>query len=251
VIKVTRTAEPEVLARLGPGWVRAHVKDVQEEKAKLNFGEGVYGHDDVRWALRQMQHSKCCYCEVHMDEYTPRHVEHWRPKAAVKQDDDALELKPGYYWLAYKWDNLFLACTLCNSVHKRTLFPLRDPARRARSHLDSLLDEEPLLLRPDEDDPDHHIEWRHDQPRGLTDRGRATVEVVGLIRDNDSRRTELLKRLDLAHRRLLRIHGHPDFEDDAEEYREQLRTAKRTESPFSAMARAYLATLNIPEDWAI
>ena len=125
MIKITRTDAPEILARLGPGWAHTHVKDLEEGKAKLNFGEGVYGHADVRSALRAMQHSKCCYCEVHMDEYTPRHVEHWRPKGAVKQDEDAPELKPGYFWLAYTWDNLFLACWLCNSVHKRTLFPLR------------------------------------------------------------------------------------------------------------------------------
>jgi hypothetical protein len=46
--------------------------------------------------------------------------------------------QPGYFWLAYVWANLFLACQLCNQSFKKNLFPLADPAKRARSHLHDL-----------------------------------------------------------------------------------------------------------------
>jgi len=253
VIRIERIAEPAVLARLGAVWTAIHEGEFAEDpdgyldgSNKLAIKEHVYGHDDVRAALRAMQHSKCCYCEVGLDNYMARHVEHWRPKGAVRQDNDSPEVKPGYYWLAYQWDNLFLACTLCNSVNKGVRFPLRNPAERARSHLDSVLRERPLLLRPDTDDPADHIEWRRDQPRGRSDAGWATIEVIGLIRDDDPRRTAAFKALEIGHARIWKMHARPEFEDDARAILDELRQALSADSPFCAMSRAYLATLSFP-----
>ncbi|WP_165191642.1 hypothetical protein [Caulobacter soli] len=258
MIRIARTAAPAALTRLGANWAKAHEEAfLQAPQAYLDGDQSlpvkvhVYGHDDVRIALRDMQHSKCCYCEVHMDEYMARHVEHWRPKGGVCQDRDGPELKPGYYWLAYDWDNLLLACVVCNSLNKGTQFPLRDPTRRARSHLDVLADEAPLLLRPDHDDPDDHIEWRDDQPRGRTDEGWATIEVVGLIRDDDPRRTKAFKAIELAYERLLKMSNHAAFQVEAQAYLEQLRLAVDPRSEFSAMARSYLAPLPFPQSFQL
>src|SRR5207248_2896103 len=73
-------------------------------------------------------------------------VEHFRPKGGYKQRETDELKRPGYYWLAYAWDNLFCSCQLCNQRFKRNLFPLRDGRRRARSHTHKLDKEQPLPL---------------------------------------------------------------------------------------------------------
>ncbi len=247
MIRITRSASPDVLVRraqVARGELEVRYDLFPDEHLSgdltLAVNAGLWGHDEVRAELRVMQHSKCCYCEVHMDAYTPRHVEHWRPKGGVKQTSGDPELKPGYYWEAYEWENLFLSCVVCNSVNKGVRFPLQEPALRARSHHDPVNLEQPLLLKPDIDDPDRHIQWVWDQPRGLSPEGRATIEVVGLIRDNDARRTRALKLVKTSTDRLLKYHlDHPVL---AAELLQELREARRLESEFSAMVNAYLAT---------
>nr|WP_239015299.1 AAA family ATPase [Archangium violaceum] len=77
---------------------------------------------------------KCAFCESQLAHISYGDVEHFRPKAGWRQEEGGPLGRPGYYWLAYEWTNLFLACTLCNQQFKRNLFPLRTPSRRARSH---------------------------------------------------------------------------------------------------------------------
>lgn len=66
-----------------------------------------YKVKDVKNALDQLYHGKCAFCETKIEQ---SHVEHYRPKSI-------------YYWLAYSWDNLILACATCNQ-HKRQQFEL-------------------------------------------------------------------------------------------------------------------------------
>src|SRR5690606_12865612 len=115
---------------------------------------------------------------------------------------------PGYYWLAYEWQNLFLACRRCNGQYKRNLFPLRDPGRRARHHRASLPRESPLLIDPGEEEPEEFISFREDVPVGIDNgsRGEETIRVLGLRRENlGEERRKLLRiaraLLDFARRR--------------------------------------------------
>lgn len=253
MIKVTKGAAPAVLGRLGPGHVKSHSDLFDAEPAaylagdkKISIATHVYGDEEVRAALAVAQHGKCCFCEVEIEHpYMHRHVEHWRPKGGVRQTADGADLHPGYYWLAYDWDNLFLACVVCNSTHKGTTFPLEDPAMRARSHNDALDAETPMLLKPDVDDPADHIEWIDDQPRGLTERGWHTIDAAGLIRQDDVKRTRRFLALRQAYDRLQKIHTNtdPTVMQIAADYRRELQDSVLPTSPFSAMARAYLDAL--------
>lgn len=58
-----------------------------------------YKYKDIRSRLDTTHCGKCAFCETSDQQLD---VEHYRPK------------KGGYYWLAYSWDNLLLACTKCN-----------------------------------------------------------------------------------------------------------------------------------------
>ncbi len=143
----------------------------------------IYGNRAVKDALMSAQHNKCCYCErsrarVELD------VEHYRPKGAVKQSRREKEIHPGYYWLAYVWDNLYLSCKECNSSWKTILFPLSNPKKRVRSHGGNLSGEKPLFVNPGAEDPRKHLRYRYDAPYPLTKKGEVTIKELGLLGEN-------------------------------------------------------------------
>jgi hypothetical protein len=122
-------------------------------------------------------------------------VEHYRPKAGFSQGKRGRIEGPGYYWLAYEWSNLLLCCAICNQRFKRSLFPLADPTKRARSHRHDVRLEEPLFIDPATQDPEEHISFRQEIPFpvGGSRAGKATIEALGLDREilNERRRDRL------------------------------------------------------------
>lgn len=164
----------------------ANTSDYEDGTRTFEFARNIYGHRTVKEALCDAQYAKCCYCEGRFGPspaFAAADVEHYRPKGATKQDEDSERLFPGYYWLAYSWANLYLSCQTCNRSHKKDLFPLADPARRARSHRNNVADENPLLLDPgNTEGVERHIIFRRERAVGLTDEGRRTICVIGLNR---------------------------------------------------------------------
>ena len=140
-----------------------------------------YKRTAVKDILLSMHHGKCCYCESKLPNL---HVEHFRPKAAVRQCRAAKVEFPGYYWLTYSWRNLLLACLECNSTYKGAMFPLENPSRRARTHNDDVSRERRLFVNPAEEDPRRHIRFQEDLPVARTRRGRHTIQGLGLRRPN-------------------------------------------------------------------
>ncbi len=204
----------------------------------------------MRKALERVQHAKCCYCEALPEKpYAHLHVEHWRPKAYSKQSRDAQELRPGYYWLAYDWDNLFLSCHFCNTSNKGNIFPLSNPDDRARSHHANLAAEMPLLLKPDgAEDLRDHIGFHEEVPIGKTSKGRETVVILGLDRTDHTVRLKLLNELKRCREVVLTYHHDPS--QAALEYVTQARgiieRAVRPEAPFSAMSVAFIERNPLP-----
>lgn len=182
MIRVHKPGEaPPILGERGPLLTAQCCRAVAEARAPA-FDESVYNHASVKQALAAAQHDKCCYCEARISPASFGDVEHFRPKAAVRQSWASPDLRPGYYWLAYTWNNLFLACEVCNRKYKSTLFPLADPARRARSPeaQEALAGESPLLLDPAADDPERFIGFRDEVPFGRDVRGETTIAFLGL-----------------------------------------------------------------------
>jgi uncharacterized protein (TIGR02646 family) len=159
----------------------------------------VYGAPEVKRQLVEDQHGKCCFCESKVG--TDGDVEHFRPKGGWRQVPTDPLTSPGYYWLAYDWDNLFLCCSACNTRNKRNLFPLRDPLARATAHTGDLTREDPLFLNPAACDPEAFIGFRAEIPYPIDDNlaGKETIASLGLAREilNERRRDRLalLRRL--------------------------------------------------------
>ena len=209
---------------------------------KFSFNTALYGHESVKHALVVAQHSKCCFCESKIG--FDGDVEHFRPKAGYCQAEGEPLLKPGYYWLAYDWDNLLLSCPACNQRFKKNYFPLVDPATRAKTHSDDIASEVPLFINPAERDPEEFISFRKEIPYPINDNpfGKATISALGLDREilNERRRDYLAKLIllrkivDLEHEMPQNQKGRQVLED-AKRF---LRDAVGDKAEYAAMARA-------------
>lgn len=191
-----RTAVPTALARRGGVATAALVRKAQAGAVDFTFRSSLYGHATVKEALFEAQHDKCAFCESKIRDVAYGDVEHFRPKAAVEVGGALV--KPGYFWLAYEWDNLYVSCQICNQQHKRNAFPVAGP--RATRQNPDLRAEQAVFIDPGHEEPSDHIEFIDSAAHGRTARGQATVGALGLNRSplDDSRRT-LIK----LHRALL------------------------------------------------
>ena len=244
MIKILRPSS--VSARLQQNGSRqTRLDSAAYDAAPIEFRSGkkfpdrdYYRSPDVKDTLYKAQHSKCCYCEKLL-ESPDLQVEHFRPKGAYRQSADEPYGYPGYYWLAYDWNNLLLACPTCNK-NKDATFPLSNPDQRAISHHDDLSIESALLIDPAAIDPRDHIGFVDDAPRYLSDRGRCTVAVLGLCRDQ---LTELrLKRLRRIRQYWSIYRGGPPYDQEAIVF---LRDAIREDAQFSSMAMDFLASVGL------
>jgi uncharacterized protein (TIGR02646 family) len=148
------------------------------------FDSGVYSHASVKEALIAAQYGKCCFCESKITHISYGDIEHFRPKAGYCQTLKGTLERPGYYWLAYEWENLLLCCQLCNQRHKRNYFPLANPRARAICHRDSVRNERPIFINPADEDPEKHTSFRKEVPFAVNGnrRGRKTIQALGLDR---------------------------------------------------------------------
>ncbi|MFM9948081.1 MAG: hypothetical protein ACKV1O_09100 [Saprospiraceae bacterium] len=165
---------------------------------KFRFDNSVYGHESVKQQLIADQHDKCCFCEAKFSDNSFGDVEHYRPKGAYKKKEAKSNTYPGYYWLAYDWNNLMYSCEKCNRKHKKNDYPLDDETTRKlfHNHANTLTGEERLLINPIEEDPSVFIIFKEEVPvpvnRSL--KGATSIKSYGLERMNNSR-LEYLKLL--------------------------------------------------------
>ena len=181
MIKIEKPTEPpKTLIEKGAVANRENCAAYDSGQREFKFREGIYRARSVKDALLRAQYGKCCYCESEVRSISYGDVEHYRPKGAVKQAEN----HPGYYWLAYDWNNLLFSCEVCNRSHKGTLFPLKNPDDRARSHHDNIDAEQPLFVNPAIEDPRRHIRFQGESPVPRTKVGRKTIEGIGLRRED-------------------------------------------------------------------
>ena len=184
---------PNILSTKGVEATADLIKKVSNG-VELEFNSAIYAHSDVKEALRTLQYDKCCFCESKISHIAYGDVEHYRPKAGWVQNDEPIN-KPGYYWLAYDWDNLLLCCQICNQRYKKNYFPIQIEADRAIDHTIDKNKEKPLFIHPVNDDPEEHIEFNEDVPKAVNGsvKGMATIEKLGLDREllNKQRKTKL------------------------------------------------------------
>jgi uncharacterized protein (TIGR02646 family) len=240
-----RVAKPEqapaILRNRGQRTTEANRQAFANGKRVFEFDSSIYGAKSVKSALKKAQHDKCAFCESKVSHIAHGDVEHYRPKGGVRQNaSDPLD-QPGYFWLAYVWENLFFACQLCNQSFKKNMFPLADPSRRARSHLDDLTAEEPMLIHPAEEKPSALIGFREEIAFPIDDhpRARTTIEVLGLNREALAEmRLDRLKPYMVLRQRLAHLSAN---DEEARQIRALFEEAVLPKAQYSSMVRALLS----------
>jgi len=149
---------PESLAFLEARAQKVLTAKVRREEAlRLWEMQGNQAFQEVRSTLKAMAAGleRCMYCE----DSAGTDIEHFWPKSEYPER-------------AFNWDNYLLACSSCNSNHKRERFPL-DAAGA------------PLLIDPTAEDPRDHLALspRTGQYVARTPKGGQSIEVFGLHRD--------------------------------------------------------------------
>lgn len=235
MIRVNRARVPEPAA-LGKPYTRGKRKGKTElqvvlealashEKAdrplaEFKFDFERYKEGDVKRALDALFAGKCAYCETSYAASQPMDVEHWRPKAEIHQDEGD-PLRPGYYWLASDWENLFPSCIDCNRARlqhdpvegreillgKANQFPVAVEDARIKSHdPEPEMGSEPtLLVNPCLEDPEELfvyteegvIQAREDLSDERRTRARKSIRVYALNRSGlVAERREVIRLVD-------------------------------------------------------
>jgi hypothetical protein len=159
---------------------------------------------DFKVDFSLQQFGKCGYCEINVMAGAFGDVEHFAPKnevaefnagdnegseiaglASLQGRSPSLKVAPGYWWMAYQWDNYLLSCLICNQAWKNSLFPVKHPPPRAGPPLETDA-ESILLLNPyGKRDPARHLEFDINgfvKPRNGSIHGRETIRTCGLNR---------------------------------------------------------------------
>jgi hypothetical protein len=212
-------------------WLRDCDREIQaliesvDRGEKPEFKEKLYGRTSIKKGYFASKaapfYGKCAYCESYITDFQHGDIEHFRPKGGITDEkDNQVVLKddrgnptlnamgepkphPGYYWLAYNWQNLLPSCAICNQpssagnkkIGKHNRFPVDGNHAQRPEDVES---EQPLLINPasdrEEDDPTKHLAV--DISTGLmfplSARGKMCIEIFGLnLRDqlvNERRR---------------------------------------------------------------
>jgi len=167
------------------------IEEVLKEGNKHKFSNYFYAAESVKITLNAIYHKKCAYCESNIDAGASLEVEHFRPKNKVQETEHT-----GYYWLAYEWSNLLLACEKCNGKsHKSNKFPIEGVRVEQPifengnliTHIESdyFLAEKALLLNPEIDDVEKLFIFKPDGTiKGLNNRAEKSIEIYGLDRES-------------------------------------------------------------------
>lgn len=131
--------------------------DPSEEAQRLWKLQGNAAFREVRELLKSMASGmqRCMYCE----DSAATDIEHFWPKATYPEK-------------AFTWTNYLLACSGCNSNHKREQFPLDATGA-------------PLLIDPTTEDPREHLVLspRTGKYVHKSLKGEKSIDVFGLYRD--------------------------------------------------------------------
>ncbi len=127
---------------------------------------------------------------------------------------------------------------------KRTFFPLANPRGRARSHLEPLVRERPMLVDPAAENPRDHIRYNGDAPYALTGRGQRTIERLGLRRGDLLERRQALLRTLTQLRSVVEALG--PTAPEAREATTHMQQLTESSEEFSSMVTDFLAAPFVP-----
>ncbi len=127
MIKVDRTRIPPPKKFLKTAEAEAQrAVEFYSDPDNLRYGKPfphrAYRLPDVREALGALFYHKCAFCESKLEDFDPGL---FRPRDMATNYNGAVT-RPGYWWLAWEWSNLYPICPQCLSS-KASRFPVEGP----------------------------------------------------------------------------------------------------------------------------
>jgi len=138
---------------------------------------------DVARALFELFDEQCAFCGNCLASASIGYIEALRPQMGAQQINGDTSLHH-YVWLAYDWENLYLACPSCARA-KSNRFPVSGARGAPNTPLAKLVKEEQgTILDPCRDDPSEHLfyDW-NGLCHAATARGRITIQILDLNRE--------------------------------------------------------------------
>lgn len=239
-------------------------KDFIKKKSHVWRGFGKY--------LAKMSHGKCWYSET-IDPGAKFDVDHFRPKAEAKRNDDIVDAD-GYAWIAFDWDNFRLSAQLSNrltkdeeqqiTVGKGSWFPLLDESPKACWDNRCVEDELPLLIDPVQKDDLDFVDILDDGQFGsvphcvgLTAKRideSAKIYGLNLPKFTEARLTVMREVKNLydvifSTAEALQPQGEQASEIPVDQLAEILKQKTRADAPFCKAARSQLKRLSYGSDF--
>jgi uncharacterized protein (TIGR02646 family) len=113
MIKLIKTAIPEILKKNAEAWTTAIIGKFAQNLQPTKGEKSRYSHPQIKSALVNETDGKCAYCESQIRHIAYGDIEHVAPKSADPTK-----------W--FEWENLTLACGVCNT-NKGITSDLVDP----------------------------------------------------------------------------------------------------------------------------
>ncbi|GBQ46048.1 HNH endonuclease [Komagataeibacter europaeus] len=101
MIELQKGPEPEVLSKNAATWTSVVLEKIAKGEDPTATEKSHYRHHEIKDALKSETFKKCAYCESIFLHTGFGHVEHITPKSSKPE-------------LSFKWENLTLACEVCN-----------------------------------------------------------------------------------------------------------------------------------------
>lgn len=205
MIKLHKGAAPEILTDNATTWTVELLQEIAAGGDQVAYRKGKYNKPSIKDAIKKETNCKCAYCEAQPLHVTYGDIEHIIPKSIQPE-------------LTFDWENLTLACDVCNTK---------------KGNQEGLLD--PYDCEPSE-------EFAFYGPMILHIDRRAGAELTRTILDLN--RIELLSkrkdRIDALANLFRRLETHPDDYERELLIRASLAHETKDESEFAACARSYL-----------
>ncbi len=201
-----------------------------KDYGRFRFEERVYTDKSVHEELVHLFNGKCAFSDSLIENPDLHNITHYRPPSHSISSDGKLS-REHYWWLAYEWDNIYLASGICSRA-KGSRFEVESERAPVQTGLEFIHIEKPLLLDPCKDNPEEHFVY---DSKGFvssdSNRGRVSIETYNL---ND---ISFVEQRRIAFQRLLDTWS--DFLAD-DQNSEGLQSLLSAASPFLAMKRQFI-----------
>lgn len=219
MIKLFKGIKPKILEDNAELWTAEYVKCLDSGAKPSEVIAHRYNHTDIKDALERETNGKCAYCESKIKHIEYGDIEHILPKIKSARPD-----------LYVDWDNLTLACEVCNRTYKRDYYDSKNP-----------------LVNPYLDNPDEYFLFIGPMitARNNNKRGFLTEETIALNRSElIVRRSERLSSINS----LLFSWEHQTNVAIKNVLADQLKTECAADKEYSAFVKQFLIDKGFPKE---